>query len=96
MGDPALASTYQGWLAQGQASFEAELWTGSYYRIDTASADPAADRMSDQLDGGEWYARALGLPPIVHDPSHAASAFGKIHDARTTRSSPAGRAGSST
>ncbi len=77
MGAPALSTTYQGWLAQGKASFDAKLWTGSYYRIDTGSADPTRI-MSDQL-AGEWYARALGLPAIV-DPARAASAFGTIHD----------------
>ncbi len=76
-GDPALATTYQGWLTQAQASFDAELWTGTYYRIDTGSADPTRI-MSDQLNG-EWYARAVGLPPIV-DPTRAASAFTKIYD----------------
>ena len=77
MGEPTLATTYQGWLAQAAASFDAKLWTGTYYRIDTGSAEPTRI-MSDQLDG-EWYARAVGLPPIV-DPSRAASAFTKIYD----------------
>jgi non-lysosomal glucosylceramidase len=77
MGNASLATTYQGWLAQGQATYDAKLWTGSYYRIDTGSTDPTRI-MSDQLNG-EWYARAAGLPPIVA-PARAASAFGKIHD----------------
>jgi non-lysosomal glucosylceramidase len=76
-GDAALGATYASWLALGQKSFDTELWTGSYYRIDTGSADPTRI-MSDQL-AGEWYARALGLPPIV-DPARAASALSTIHD----------------
>ncbi len=77
MGDPSLSATYQQWLTLGQASFNSELWTGTYYRIDTGSSDPTRI-MSDQLDG-QWYAHAVGLPDIV-DPSRAASAFTKIYD----------------
>jgi non-lysosomal glucosylceramidase len=77
MGNAALATQYKAWFTQGQASFEAELWTGTYYRIDTASQDTTRI-MSDQLNG-EWYARSLGLPPIV-DPARAASALSTVHD----------------
>jgi non-lysosomal glucosylceramidase len=75
-GDAADAATYGAWLAQGQASFESELWTGSYYQIDTGSSDPTRI-MADQL-AGEWYAQALGLPPIV-PADHAQSAFQTIY-----------------
>jgi non-lysosomal glucosylceramidase len=77
MGDANLASQYGSWFTQGQASFEAELWNGTYYKIDTGSMDTTRI-MSDQLNG-EWYARALGLSYIV-PPAHATSAFGTIHD----------------
>jgi non-lysosomal glucosylceramidase len=76
-GDATLATTYQSWFALGQTSFEKELWTGSYYKIDTGSADTTRI-MSDQL-AGEWYARAVGLPPIV-EAAHASSALMTIHD----------------
>jgi non-lysosomal glucosylceramidase len=75
-GDAADAATYQAWLAKGQGSFETELWTGSYYKIDTGSTNPARI-MADQL-AGEWYARAVGLPPIV-PADHARSAFQTIY-----------------
>ncbi|MGH7441086.1 MAG: GH116 family glycosyl hydrolase, partial [bacterium] len=78
-GNSALATTYQGWLTTGQASFESLLWDniGGYYHIDTGSTIPSRI-MSDQL-AGEWYAKALGLPGIVSD-AHANSAWQKIHD----------------
>jgi non-lysosomal glucosylceramidase len=77
MGDIDQSTLYQGWLETARASFEDKLWTGSYYAIDTASPDPTRI-MSDQL-AGQWYARALGLPPIV-DPARAQSALVTIHD----------------
>jgi non-lysosomal glucosylceramidase len=77
MGDATLVRTYASWFTLGQASFESELWTGTYYRIDTGSTDPSRI-MADQLNG-EWYARAVGLPAIV-ESARAASAFSKIHD----------------
>ncbi|WP_437331059.1 GH116 family glycosyl hydrolase [Sorangium sp. So ce381] len=77
VGDASLAGTYQTWFDQAKGGFESKLWTGAYYKIDTGSRDTSRI-MSDQL-AGQWYARALGLPPIV-DPSHAVSAFTKIYE----------------
>lgn len=76
-GDAALASTYKAWLDLGKGGFEAKLWTGEYYKIDTGSSSTSRI-MSDQL-AGQWYARALGLPPIV-DANRAASAFTTIYE----------------
>jgi non-lysosomal glucosylceramidase len=76
LGDTNQATTYNGWLKQGQATFESVLWNGSgnYYNLD------ATDQriMSDQL-AGEWYAKALVLPAIVPS-AHATAALQKVHD----------------
>lgn len=77
MGDEKLSETYDEWLETGRKSFEAELWNGSYYNIDTASEDPSRI-MSDQLCG-QWYAVACGLPGIVSG-RNAMSTFRKIYD----------------
>jgi non-lysosomal glucosylceramidase len=42
--------------------YQASLWNGSYYRIDTGSGSDVV--MADQLCG-QFYARLLGLPDIV-------------------------------
>ncbi|HTA90101.1 MAG TPA: GH116 family glycosyl hydrolase [Polyangiaceae bacterium] len=76
LGDTKQATTYDNWLAQGKAAFESVLWNGggNYYNMD------ATDQriMSDQL-AGEWYAKALGLSPIV-PAAHATAAFQKVYD----------------
>lgn len=77
MGDEKLADTYDEWLKEGQKSFEAKLWNGSYYNIDTGSEDPSRI-MSDQLCG-QWYAVACGLPGIVPE-ENAEHTFQKIYD----------------
>ena len=75
-GDTTSATMYQGWLTAGQASFESQLWNGTYYNIDTGSTNPTRI-MADQLNG-EWYALACGLPRIV-STAHATSAFSTIY-----------------
>ncbi len=76
MGDKAKADTYQAWFDLGKKNFEAKLWNGVYYNIDTDSRAP--DRiMSDQICG-QWYAKACGLPGIVSS-SNAKSAFATIY-----------------
>jgi non-lysosomal glucosylceramidase len=77
MGEPDRAAIYRGWRQTAGASFDDKLWTGSYYAIDTGSPEPTRI-MSDQL-AGQWYAGALGLPPIV-DPARAQAALTTIHD----------------
>ncbi len=77
MGDAGTATTYQNWFNTAQASFESELWTGSYYKIDTGSTSPTRI-MSDQLCG-QWYSKALGLGGVVSD-AHAQSAWQKVYD----------------
>ena len=75
-GDETLAQTYRSWFELGQKNFEAELWTGSYYKIDTGKEGRRI--MSDQLCG-QWYAKACGLPGIVQD-GHAAKAYRTIYE----------------
>ncbi len=50
------------WFAQAQPLYQARLWTGEYYRLDTGSGSDVV--MADQLCG-QFYARLLGLPDIV-------------------------------
>ena len=52
------------WLEQSRANFDDLLWNGEYYRIDAESGTPVV--MADQLCG-DFYARLLGLPPVVSD-----------------------------
>jgi non-lysosomal glucosylceramidase len=53
---------FGGWLEQSRANFDALLWNGEYYNIDAGSGTPVV--MADQLCG-DFYARLLGLPPVV-------------------------------
>jgi non-lysosomal glucosylceramidase len=55
---------FGGWLEQSRTNFDALLWNGEYYRIDAGSGTPVV--MADQLCG-DFYARLLGLPPVVTD-----------------------------
>ena len=52
------------WLEQSRANFDRLLWNGDFYRIDAESGTPVV--MADQLCG-DFYARLLGLPPVVSD-----------------------------
>jgi non-lysosomal glucosylceramidase len=85
MGDATSAATYQGWFNTAQASFESELWTGTYYKIDTGSTAPTRI-MSDQLCG-QWYSKALGLGGVVSD-AHAISAWQKVYDNNFSKFTP--------
>ena len=84
-GDAASAAAYQSWFNTAQASFESELWTGTYYKIDTGSSAPTRI-MSDQLCG-EWYSKALGLGGVVSD-SHAQSAWQAVYDNNFSKFTP--------
>jgi len=55
---------FGGWLEQSRANFDALLWNGEHYNIDAESGTPVV--MADQLCG-DFYARLLGLPPVVAD-----------------------------
>ena len=55
---------FGGWLEQSRANFDRLLWNGEYYEIDAESGTPVV--MADQLCG-DFYARLLGLPPVVAD-----------------------------
>ncbi len=52
------------WLEQSRTNFDRLLWNGEYYNIDAESGTPVV--MADQLCG-DFYARLLGLPPVVAD-----------------------------
>jgi non-lysosomal glucosylceramidase len=68
---------FGGWLEQSRAHFDPLLWNGEYYRIDAESGTPVV--MADQLCG-DFYARLLGLPPVVAD-ERALSALTAIRQA---------------
>jgi len=55
---------FSGWLEQSRHHFDELLWNGEFYRIDAGSGTPVV--MADQLCG-DFYARLLGLPPVVAD-----------------------------
>lgn len=55
-------ATYQTWLSQSQPLYQATLWNGQYYRLDSGSGSDVV--MADQLCG-QFYARLLGLPDVV-------------------------------
>ncbi|MCT0229596.1 bile acid beta-glucosidase [Synechococcus sp. CS-1324] len=73
----AVQREFGGWLEQSRAHFDALLWNGEYYNIDAGSGTPVV--MADQLCG-DFYARLLGLPPVVAD-ERARSALAAIRDA---------------
>jgi non-lysosomal glucosylceramidase len=61
--DPAvMVIEYRAWLAAAQPLYQASLWNGSYYKIDTGSGSDVV--MADQLCG-QFCAAMLGLPDIV-------------------------------
>ncbi|BAY64129.1 hypothetical protein NIES22_42230 [Calothrix brevissima NIES-22] len=70
-------STYQTWLQQSRPIYEAKLWNGKYYRLDSESGSDVV--MADQLCG-QFYARLLGLPDIVAS-DRALSALQTVYDA---------------
>ncbi len=65
------------WLEQSRASFDPLLWNGEYYKVDADSGTPVV--MADQLCG-DFYARLLGLPPVVAD-ERAHSSLAAIREA---------------
>ncbi len=52
------------WLGQARAAYDRLLWRGHYYALDTKTAGEVV--MADQLCG-DFYARLLGLQPVVAD-----------------------------
>lgn len=57
-----VVATYQHWLDQSRYVYQAKLWNGKYYRLDSGSGSDVV--MADQLCG-QFYARLLGLPDVV-------------------------------
>ncbi|QEY31958.1 bile acid beta-glucosidase [Synechococcus sp. RSCCF101] len=55
---------FGGWLEQSRSHFDPLLWNGEHYAIDACSGTPVV--MADQLCG-DFYARLLGLPPVVSE-----------------------------
>lgn len=70
-------ATYQTWLEQSRPIYQAELWNGQYYRLDSESGSEVV--MADQLCG-QFYARLLGLPDIV-ERDRTISSLKTIYDA---------------
>jgi non-lysosomal glucosylceramidase len=69
-------SLYQQWFAQSQPLYQAKLWNGQFYNLDTGSGSEVV--MTDQLCG-QFYARLLDLPDIV-PPECTLSALKTIYD----------------
>ncbi|MBD2022348.1 bile acid beta-glucosidase [Leptolyngbya sp. FACHB-36] len=67
----------QDWLRQSRSIYQATLWNGQYYRIDSGSGSNVV--MADQLCG-QFYARLLQLPDIVPEDC-AKTALRSIYDA---------------
>jgi non-lysosomal glucosylceramidase len=65
------------WLQQSRGNFDQLLWNGEYYKIDADSGTPVV--MADQLCG-DFYARLLGLPPVVSE-ANARSSLQAIKEA---------------
>jgi non-lysosomal glucosylceramidase len=65
------------WLEHSRANFDRLLWNGEYYNIDANSGTPVV--MADQLCG-DFYARMLGLPPVVSE-ERARSSLKAIREA---------------
>ncbi len=68
---------FQSWLEQAQPVYQATLWNGQYYRIDSGSGSDVV--MADQLCG-QFYARLLRLPDLVPEEC-AQTALGSVYDA---------------
>ena len=68
---------FGGWLEAARSNFDRLLWNGEYYRIDAESGTPVV--MADQLCG-DFYARLLGLPPVVAD-DRARSSLAAVREA---------------
>ncbi|MFN9629059.1 MAG: GH116 family glycosyl hydrolase [Cyanobacteriota bacterium] len=65
------------WLEQSRDNFDRLLWNGEFYSIDAESGTPVV--MADQLCG-DFYARLLGLPPVVAE-ERARSSLRAIREA---------------
>ncbi len=67
---------FQQWLDQSRPVYQAKLWNGQYYRLDSGSGSDVV--MADQLCG-QFYARLIGLPDVV--PADCAkSALKTVYD----------------
>jgi len=73
----AAIATYQTWLAQARPLYQAKLWNGQYYRLDSESGSDVV--MADQLCG-QFYARLLSLPDVV-PVECAQSALSTVYEA---------------
>jgi non-lysosomal glucosylceramidase len=62
LGDSEAVGRFSGWYAQAQPLYDAKLWNGRYYRIDSESKSEAV--MADQLCG-QYFAQVTGLTDIV-------------------------------
>lgn len=70
-------ATYQTWLTQARPIYQAKLWNGQYYRLDSESGSDVV--MADQLCG-QFYAQLLGLPDVV-EKQYAQSALRTVYEA---------------
>ena len=63
IGQTERSAQWRAMLARGQAAFDAALWNGSYYRLDSGS--PYAEAVFIEQLFGPWYAKLLGFNGLV-------------------------------
>jgi non-lysosomal glucosylceramidase len=67
---------YRDWLRQARPLYQATLWNGSFYRLDSESGSDVV--MADQLCG-QFYAQLLDLPDVC-DRTYAQTALRTVYD----------------
>jgi non-lysosomal glucosylceramidase len=77
VGAPQAAKSYHATFVQGQKSYIAKLWNGSYFNYDTGST--YKDNVQAEQLAGQWYARITGLGDIV-PPEMTRSALKRVFD----------------
>ncbi|KAL5993276.1 hypothetical protein ACLOJK_014200 [Asimina triloba] len=77
VGDKASADHFWARFQKAKMVYE-KLWNGSYFNYDDSGGPSSSSIQADQL-AGQWYARACGLLPIVHE-DRAKSALEKVYN----------------
>lgn len=84
VGDPQAAKAYHATFENGQKSYIAKLWNGTYFNYD-AESDYKTNVQAEQL-AGQWYARIVGLGDIV-PPEMTKSALKKVFETTVMKAS---------
>lgn len=78
VGDMESADYFLSRFHKAKVVYDEELWNGSYFNYDNSGSSTSSSIQADQL-AGHWYARAIGLSPIV-DEDKVRSALEKIYN----------------